>query len=99
MSTFYARGPLSGSCFIPQDRPYFNAYARTRGSALHRRCRHTLHSGPVNRIRISASPGADTPPRTRLKREDHKMEFRFSRRKMMQSVGGAALAQSLATAE
>ena len=27
------------------------------------------------------------------------MEFRFSRRKMMQSVGGAALAQSLATAE
>jgi mannonate dehydratase len=27
------------------------------------------------------------------------MEFRFSRRKMMQSVGGAALAQSVATAE
>src|ERR1035438_551093 len=27
------------------------------------------------------------------------MEFRFSRRKMMQSVGGAALAQSVATAD
>src|ERR1019366_5857454 len=47
----------------------------------------TARAGPLNGIRIGLA-GRITD-----------MEFRFSRRKMMQSVGGVALAQSVATAE